>query len=125
VTPPGVEEVILAVADKWGPVVSAWKALPLLAGEVGSATLQEADLVEVIVDAGESGTKLARPGMQRLLAWVEHRGGDAVIIAKLDRLTRFVYHFTIGRSPEGTARAAIYNQVLPEHGLGLETQSYA
>ena len=52
--PPPVEEVILAVADKWGPLVSAWKALSLLAGEAGSATLQEADLVEVIVDAGES-----------------------------------------------------------------------
>jgi DNA invertase Pin-like site-specific DNA recombinase len=54
------------------------------------ATLQEADLVEVIVDAGESGKNLGRPGMQRLLALVERRGVDAVIIAKLDRLTRSV-----------------------------------
>jgi D-mannonate dehydratase len=54
VTSPPMEAAILAVADKWGPVVSAWKALSLLAGEAGSATLQEADLVEVIVDAGES-----------------------------------------------------------------------
>ena len=32
------------------------------------ATLQEAELVEVIVDAGKSGKNLDRPGMQRLLA---------------------------------------------------------
>ena len=54
------------------------------------ATLQEAELTEVIVDTGESGKNLDRPGMQRLLALVEHREVDAVIIAKLDRLTRNV-----------------------------------
>jgi DNA invertase Pin-like site-specific DNA recombinase len=54
------------------------------------ATLQEADLTKVIVDAGESGKNLDRPGMQRLLAMVERREVDAVIIAKLDRLTRSV-----------------------------------
>ena len=45
------------------------------------ATLQEAELLDVIVDAGESGKNLVRPGMQRLLALVEHRDVDAVIIA--------------------------------------------
>jgi site-specific DNA recombinase len=54
------------------------------------AMLQEAELIEVIVDAGESGKNLDRPGMKRLLALVEHREVDAVIIAKLDRLTRSV-----------------------------------
>ncbi len=54
------------------------------------ATLQEAELIEVIVNAGESGKNLDRPGMQRLLAPIERREVDAVIIAKLDRLTRSV-----------------------------------
>jgi len=54
------------------------------------AALQEAELLEVIVDAGESGKNLVRPGMQRLLNLVERRCIDAVIIVKLDRLTRSV-----------------------------------
>ena len=47
---------------------------------------QGAELAEVIVDA-ESAKSLDRPGMERLLALVDARGVDVVIIAKLDRLT--------------------------------------
>src|SRR5580693_3609437 len=54
------------------------------------ATVQGADLGEVIVDGGESAKSLNRPGMTKLLAMVEAREVDAVIIAKLDRLTRSV-----------------------------------
>jgi site-specific DNA recombinase len=54
------------------------------------AVVQSAELVEVIVDAGESAKNLKRPGMERLLALVEARAIDIVIIAKLDRLTRSV-----------------------------------
>src|SRR5580698_2035163 len=54
------------------------------------ATVQGADLCEVIVDGGESAKSLNRPGMSKLLAMVEAREVDAVIIAKLDRLTRSV-----------------------------------
>jgi DNA invertase Pin-like site-specific DNA recombinase len=54
------------------------------------ATVQGAELVEVIVDAGESAKSLNRPGMERLLSLVDSRGVDTVIIAKLDRLTRSV-----------------------------------
>ena len=53
------------------------------------AVVHGADLAEVIVDA-ESGKTLDRPGMQRLLALVEARALDLVIVAKLDRLTRSV-----------------------------------
>jgi DNA invertase Pin-like site-specific DNA recombinase len=53
-------------------------------------TVQGVELVEVIVDAGESAKSLARPGMTRLLALVEAGAVDTVIIAKLDRLTRSV-----------------------------------
>ena len=42
------------------------------------------------MDAGESAKSLQRPGMARLLALVDSRAVDVVIIAKLDRLTRSV-----------------------------------
>jgi DNA invertase Pin-like site-specific DNA recombinase len=54
------------------------------------AVVQGVELVDVIIDAGESAKSLQRPGMARLLALVEAREVDTVIIAKLDRLTRSV-----------------------------------
>jgi DNA invertase Pin-like site-specific DNA recombinase len=54
------------------------------------AVVQGAELAEVIVDAGESAKSLDRPGMARLLAMVDSKAVDVVIIAKLDRLTRSV-----------------------------------
>jgi DNA invertase Pin-like site-specific DNA recombinase len=54
------------------------------------AVVKDAELLDVIVDAGESAASLQRPGMARLLALVDSRAVDVVIIAKLDRLTRSV-----------------------------------
>jgi site-specific DNA recombinase len=54
------------------------------------ATVQGAEIIELIVDGGESAKDLKRPGMERLLALVDQRQVDTVIIAKLDRLTRSV-----------------------------------
>src|SRR6202158_951930 len=54
------------------------------------AVVQGADLVDVILDAGESAKSLQRPGMARLLALVDAGAVETVIIAKLDRLTRSV-----------------------------------
>ena len=54
------------------------------------AVVQGSALLDVIVDAGESAKTLDRPGMARLLALVDARKVDAVIIAKLDRMTRSV-----------------------------------
>src|SRR5262245_40055157 len=54
------------------------------------ATVKEAELLDVIVDAGESAKNLQRPGMARLLELVDRKAVDVVIIAKLDRLTRSV-----------------------------------
>ena len=54
------------------------------------AVVQGAELAEVIIDAGESAKSLNRPGMVRLLSLVDAGAVDAVIIAKLDRLTRSV-----------------------------------
>ena len=54
------------------------------------ATVQSAELLEVIVDGGESAKSLNRPGLQRLLGLVNAGKIDSVIVAKLDRLTRSV-----------------------------------
>jgi site-specific DNA recombinase len=54
------------------------------------AVVQGAELVDVLVDGGQSAKNLDRPGMARLLGMVDSRSIDAVIVAKLDRLTRSV-----------------------------------
>ena len=54
------------------------------------AVVHNAELVEIIVDGGESAKSLQRPGMERLLELVDGKKVQAVIIAKLDRLTRSV-----------------------------------
>src|SRR5262249_13301393 len=54
------------------------------------AMVQGAELIDLIVDGGESGKNLKRPGMERVLSLVEGRQIEAVIVAKLDRLTRSV-----------------------------------
>ena len=54
------------------------------------AVVHGAELLDTIVDGGESAKSLNRPGMARLLALVDAGEVEAVIIAKLDRLTRSV-----------------------------------
>ena len=54
------------------------------------AVVHGAELLDIIVDGGESARSLNRPGMARLLTLVEAGEVEAVIIAKLDRLTRSV-----------------------------------
>lgn len=54
------------------------------------ALVQGAELSEIIVESGESAKSLNRPGMARLLALVDAGKVKAVIVAKLDRLTRSV-----------------------------------
>lgn len=44
-------------------------------------------------DGGFSGASMARPGLQRLLADVESRSVDAVVVYKVDRLTRSLADF--------------------------------
>lgn len=54
------------------------------------ATVQGAELAEVIVDGGESAKSLRRPGIQRLLTLVNSGKVQAIVVAKLDPLTRSV-----------------------------------
>lgn len=52
------------------------------------ASLNDLDLVEVIRDEGISGKSLDREGMNHLIEMVETGAVDAVIVYKLDRLSR-------------------------------------
>ena len=45
-------------------------------------------LAGVVEDHGQSGKSLDRPGMRRVMAMMEARAVDAVVVLKLDRLTR-------------------------------------
>ena len=54
------------------------------------ASLYELDLVEVVVDAGVSAKTLNRPGLTRALAMLKSGEADALVVVKLDRLTRSV-----------------------------------
>ena len=51
---------------------------------------QDIKLVDVIVDAGESAKSLDRPGIQAALKMLKGGKADALIVMKLDRLTRSV-----------------------------------
>lgn len=70
------------------------------------ADLYDLDLVEVIVDAGESAKTLDRPGLVRALGMLKSGKADALLVVKLDRLTRSVAHlgelveryFAVGKS---------------------------
>jgi len=54
------------------------------------AELYELELVEIIVDAGESAKSLDRPGLQRALGMLKAGEAEALLVVKLDRLTRSV-----------------------------------
>src|ERR1700680_2534674 len=54
------------------------------------ALVHDAELIDIIVEAGESAKSLNSPGMQRLLALIDSGEVQTVIVAKLDRLTRSV-----------------------------------
>jgi site-specific DNA recombinase len=54
------------------------------------AELYDLDLAEVIVDAGESAKSLDRRGLQRALAMLKAGEAEALLVVKLDRLTRSV-----------------------------------
>jgi len=52
--------------------------------------VQNATLLDVIVEGGESAKNLNRPGLQQILSLIQAGKVQAVIVAKLDRLTRSV-----------------------------------
>ena len=54
------------------------------------SALYDLNIVAVIVDAGESAKTLDRPGLTRALAMLAKGEADALLVSKLDRLTRSV-----------------------------------
>jgi len=54
------------------------------------ASVYDLDLVEVVVDGGASAKTLDRPGLTRVLSMLKRGEVDAVVVMKLDRLTRSV-----------------------------------
>jgi site-specific DNA recombinase len=54
------------------------------------AELYDLDIVEVVVDAGVSAKSLDRPGLQSALGLLKTGKADALLVVKLDRLTRSV-----------------------------------
>jgi site-specific DNA recombinase len=59
------------------------------------ASLYDIELIDIVVDAGVSAKSLKREGLQRVLATLENTGADAVLIFKLDRLTRSVKDWNV------------------------------
>lgn len=56
----------------------------------GYASLYDLTLADVISDSGASAKTLRRPGLQRALGMLRAGQADALLVAKLDRLTRSV-----------------------------------
>jgi len=54
------------------------------------AVVHNAELLDILIDGGESAKSLQRPGMDHLLALVGAGRVQAVFVAELDRLTRSV-----------------------------------
>lgn len=46
------------------------------------------DLADIVIDDGYSAKSLERPGLQRALSVLTSRQADALVVVKLDRLTR-------------------------------------
>jgi site-specific DNA recombinase len=59
------------------------------------ASLYEIELIDIVVDAGVSAKSLKRDGLQRVLTTLDNGGADAVLIFKLDRLTRSVKDWNV------------------------------
>lgn len=57
------------------------------------AALYDLDLIEVIIDAGQSAKSLKRPGLTRALGLLKAGKAGGMVIAKLDRLSRNVSDF--------------------------------
>jgi hypothetical protein len=57
---------------------------------IAYAALYDLELIDVIVDAGLSASTLERDGLNRALAMLRAGKSDALLVVKLDRLTRSV-----------------------------------
>ena len=80
------------------------------------AALYDLELVEVVTDAGVSAKRLDRPGLSHALARIDAGEADALLVVKLDRLTRSVRDLDVlisryfGR-PDGPALLSVSEQI--------------
>jgi DNA invertase Pin-like site-specific DNA recombinase len=58
------------------------------------AVAQGWSVVETFTDAGVSGAKASRPALDEMLAYVQTRGVNIIVVAKLDRLGRYMRHLS-------------------------------
>jgi DNA invertase Pin-like site-specific DNA recombinase len=85
------------------------------------ASLYDLTLVDVIVDAGVSAKTLDRPGLTRALAMLKAGKADALLVVKLDRLTRSVRDLgDLVAGPFAPGRAALLSV-----GEQIDTRSAA
>lgn len=80
------------------------------------AELYGLELVDVIVDAGVSAKSLGRPGLSRALGMLQAGDASALLVVKLDRLTRSVRDLgtlveDYFASPEGPALLSVSEQI--------------
>ncbi len=80
------------------------------------AELYGLDLADVIVDAGLSAKTLERPGLFRALGMIKAGEADALLVVKLDRLTRSVRDLgtlveDYFADPEGPALLSVSEQI--------------
>jgi len=54
------------------------------------ASLYDLEIIETVLDPGESGKTLNRPGLQRALGLLKAGKADGLLIVKLERLTRSI-----------------------------------
>ena len=85
------------------------------------ASLYDLAIVEVIVDAGASAKTLDRPGLTKALAMIRAGKADALLVVKLDRLTRSVRDLgELVAGPFAPGRAALLSV-----GEQIDTRSAA
>ena len=76
------------------------------------------NLVAIFEDAGLSGKNLNRPGLEQALATVKNGQANAIVVAKLDRLSRSLVDFA---SLLADAKRHGYNVVALDLGVDLST----
>jgi DNA invertase Pin-like site-specific DNA recombinase len=57
---------------------------------IGYCSRNELELIDIVVDGGQSGKDLDRPGFQKILGLLASKSVYGVIVAKLDRLSRSI-----------------------------------
>ena len=96
------------------------RVAPLAGASSRSANGGCCQLVEVIEDAGFSAKEIKRPGVQEALRVLEEGKASALVVAKLDRLSRSMIDFS---APMGTAQKQHWALVALDCAVDTSTPS--